>query len=516
MTAPQLLPPNVDYTSKDFQALRTRLFELIRSVFPAWTDTSIANFGNILIELFAFTGDVLLFYQDNQAREAFLPTARQRRSLLALSRLVGYSPAGATAATVDVSLTFDPAPTGTLTIPAGDRVATREITAPIFYQLLADITVQPSVTGTTVSVENSASPTPAAFTSTGAANQEYVLPSYPYLDGSARVTDSASGAYPGVADGWREVENLLSSTAVDRHYLVVVDERDRASVRFGNGVNGRVPSGVVTVAYKTGGGSAGRVEAGALTRMEKPVYYDSLGNLIRVSVTNPSASVGGEDRQSNASIRVNAPEALRVLRRAVSREDYEVAAQQIPGVARALAVTSNEMTGVGENELLLLIATADGAAPSQALLDQVEALFAPDGPYPRPNTLRLRVQAAPYLDINVAATLYLAPGASTAAVRTAVEGALEGFFAPLDAEGAPNTSINFGYYFQDADGNPTGRFAWSDVHNAVRDTSGVGRIDPGPTGFTLNGLRADVLLSAIQFPRLGTVTLVDGDTSLSL
>ena len=143
-------------------------------------------------------------------------------------------------------------------------------------------------------------------------------------------------------------------------------------------------------------------------------------------------------------------------------------------------------------------------------------MFAPDGPYPRPNTLRLRVQAAPYLDINVAATLYLAPGASTAAVRTAVEGALEGFFAPLDAEGAPNTSINFGYYFQDADGNPTGRFAWSDVHNAVRDAVGVGRVDPGPPGFTLNGLRADVLLSAIQFPRLGTVTLVDGATSLPL
>lgn len=516
MTAYQITPPNVDYTTKDFQALRTRLFELVRSVFPKWTESSVANFGNILVELFAFTGDVLLFYQDNQAREAFLPTARQRRSLLALSRLVGYDPAGATAATTDVVLTFDPTPVGTLTIPAGDRVATREITSPIFYQFTEALVVPAAATSVTVSVENSVSPTPAAFTSTNAAFQEYVLPAYPYLDGSASVSDAASGAYPAVADGWREVANLLSSTSSDRHYVVVTDERDRATVRFGNGVNGRMPSGVVAVAYKTGGGSAGRIEAGAITRMEKPTYYDSLGNLIRVSATNPAASSGGEDRQTNASIRVNAPEALRVLRRAVAREDYEVAAQQVPGVARALAVSVDEMPGVQENEILLLIATPEADTPSQALLDQVETLFAPEGPYPRPNTLRLRVQAAPYLNVDVAATVYLAPGASAATVCSAVEGALEDFFAPLGVDGAPNTSINFGYYFQDQNGAPTGRFAWSDVHNAVRDVAGVGRTDPGPTGFTLNGLRADVLLSAIQFPRLGTVTLVDGATSLPL
>ena len=516
MTAHQLTPPNVDYTSKDFTALRTRLFELIRSVFPKWTDASVANFGNILVELFAFTGDILLFYQDNQAREAFLPTARQRRSLLALSRLVGYDPAGATAATVDVVLTFDPAPTGTLTVARGDRVATREITSPIFYQFTEALVVPVAATSVTASVENSFSPTPAAFTSTGAAFQEYVLPAYPYLDGSASVSDASSGAYPAFADGWREVVNLLSSTSTDRHYVVVVDERDRASVRFGNGVNGRVPSGTVTVAYKTGGGSAGRVEAGAIARMERPTYYDSLGNLVRVSVTNPAASSGGEDRQTNASIRVNAPEALRVLRRAVAREDYEIAAQQVPGVARALAVSVDEMPGVQENEILLLIATPEADVPSQALLDRVEALFAPDGLYPRPNTLRLRVQAAPYLDIDVSTTVFLAPGASAATVRSAIEGALEDFFAPLDADGAPNTSINFGFYFQDQDGDTTGRFAWSDVHNAVRDVPGVGRVDPGPTGFVLNGLRADVLLSAIQFPRLGAVTLIDGATSLPL
>ena len=46
-----LLPLNLDYTDKDFASLRTRLFALIASVFPDWTDREVSNFGNILVEL---------------------------------------------------------------------------------------------------------------------------------------------------------------------------------------------------------------------------------------------------------------------------------------------------------------------------------------------------------------------------------------------------------------------------------------------------------------------------------
>ena len=40
-----LLAHNVDYTDKDFDALRARLIELIRSVFPDWSDFEVAGFG---------------------------------------------------------------------------------------------------------------------------------------------------------------------------------------------------------------------------------------------------------------------------------------------------------------------------------------------------------------------------------------------------------------------------------------------------------------------------------------
>lgn len=63
-----MLPPSIDYTDKDFDALRERLIALVRSVFPDWSDFSVASFGNVLIEMFAFVGDVLGFYLDAQTR----------------------------------------------------------------------------------------------------------------------------------------------------------------------------------------------------------------------------------------------------------------------------------------------------------------------------------------------------------------------------------------------------------------------------------------------------------------
>ena len=101
-----LLVHATDYTDKDFDSLRVRLQSLVRSVFPDWTDFGVASFGNILLELYAFIGDVLAFYLDNQARESRLLTATQRKNLIALTKLIGFRPSGARAATADVVFTL--------------------------------------------------------------------------------------------------------------------------------------------------------------------------------------------------------------------------------------------------------------------------------------------------------------------------------------------------------------------------------------------------------------------------
>lgn len=507
-----ILAKDLDYTTLDRQALEQRIFRLIDSAFPEWSERSRINFGNVLVGATAMVGDVLAFLMDSHAAESRWSTARLRASLLSLVKLIAYRPASAKAATVDVVIALPAPAVAAVTIPAGTKVLTDEVTNPIAYQLLADAVFAIGETSKTVSAENSESHE-ELFSSTGLAGQSFVLGRTGPLDGSFELA-AADGSYV-------ERDDLLDSTATDRHFVSGIDARDRGVIRTGDGVNGSVPQGTVTIRYKTGGGAAGRVEANRLRRFESATFLDASGNPVRPTVNNPLAASGGADREGNAAIKRNAPRSLRVQGRAVSREDYEIVAEGLPGVARALHLTGNQNAAIGENQGQLFIVPEGGGAPSQALLDEVAAQFEPDtGPYPKTNTYVLLVTGAPYLAIDITATVYLAEGYTgaegRAKARVNVLASLGDFFALStttdEGEVVDNPRVNFGFYFKAADGSAANQLAWSDVLNAVRDAAGIRKIDPGVAGFLLNGVRDDVALEAQQFPVLGTLTLIDGQS----
>jgi hypothetical protein len=74
-----------------------------------------------LLDAWATVGDVLAFYQERIANEAFLRTATERRSVVELARLVGYTPRPGVAATTYLAYTLDSNQVDPVTIPAGTR-----------------------------------------------------------------------------------------------------------------------------------------------------------------------------------------------------------------------------------------------------------------------------------------------------------------------------------------------------------------------------------------------------------
>src|SRR5215475_3590610 len=81
----------VDYMARDYESLLKAMYDLIPSKLPQWKDfTNEADFGNVLLEVFAHIGDILSYYQDRVANESFLGTARTRRSVIKHLRLIGY------------------------------------------------------------------------------------------------------------------------------------------------------------------------------------------------------------------------------------------------------------------------------------------------------------------------------------------------------------------------------------------------------------------------------------------
>jgi hypothetical protein len=96
------IPVTIDYTSRDFYSLRSDLITRIKTVLPGWTGDNGADFGVVMVEAFAYMGDVVSYYIDRVANEGFLATATQRQSILNLSRNYGYVPTGFRAATATV------------------------------------------------------------------------------------------------------------------------------------------------------------------------------------------------------------------------------------------------------------------------------------------------------------------------------------------------------------------------------------------------------------------------------
>lgn len=54
------ITPTIDYTNKDFQSLRQAMLAVAQYRLPEWTDQSPADLGNLLIDLVAYLGDVVL------------------------------------------------------------------------------------------------------------------------------------------------------------------------------------------------------------------------------------------------------------------------------------------------------------------------------------------------------------------------------------------------------------------------------------------------------------------------
>jgi hypothetical protein len=118
--------PLIDYMAKDYASFRQALLDLIPSLAPDWLERHEADLGIALVELLAYVGDHLSYYQDAVANEAYLETARQRISMRRHARLIDYRVHDGASARAFVHVAADEP--GTL--PAATPVLTR-ITSPL-------------------------------------------------------------------------------------------------------------------------------------------------------------------------------------------------------------------------------------------------------------------------------------------------------------------------------------------------------------------------------------------------
>jgi acylphosphatase len=85
-----------------------------------WTARNTSDYGIAAMAMWAYVGDILTFYQERIANEAFLRTALQPESVTALAALLGYKPSPGIAAETDLVFFLDKLKK--VQIPVGLRV----------------------------------------------------------------------------------------------------------------------------------------------------------------------------------------------------------------------------------------------------------------------------------------------------------------------------------------------------------------------------------------------------------
>jgi len=361
-----LAKARVNYTNKDYEAVRAELVQRIPTVTDRWTDFNESDLGMVLLELFCGLGDMLLFYLDNQANEAYLPTARQRQNVINLTNLVNYRLDLPVAATTTLYFRLGAPLPGALHIPRHTRCRGTTHQGDVDFVTAKELVIDAGdVDGMVGGVQGI--PAEETFETDGAADQEF------HLAARDIAQDSVEVWVGGVK--WQEVRTFYESTPSDTHYILTTDALDETWLTIGDGHYGLLPPAgqTVTVKYLRTLGAGGNLGKGVVTTPLDAVYFE--GEQVKLSVANIQVASNGNAREPLDHARRQAPAELASLWRAVTKADYVALAEGFPGVAKAQILDVNDCIQMDYYHVCVVIAPDGGGLPSQLLKDEVLAFL---------------------------------------------------------------------------------------------------------------------------------------------
>ena len=459
----------LDYMARDSDSLLRAMRERIPELLPEWTDYAAeADFGNVLLQAFAYMGDILSYYQDRVANESFLGTAQTRRSIIQHLGLIGYRLGTAAPATTALTLLLPNKDYGgqVIRINKGDAFATKslrdrasirfEYTGEVALEIICDenlpITTDPATKRTYRYYGSDPFATPRSRSGSGSDERQ---PGIPVAEGrlilNERLGDSDGTsnqrfplAHPRLIlrppsqdqavnndlillveygtnstniQRWNLRDTLAFSRDDQPDFVVEIDENDRAFVLFGDGKFGQIPprNAVIKATYRIGGGAQGNVPARTIETIANAPQLALIG----ATVTNVAPATGGDERECIEHAVLQAPAVFRSRKRAVTKDDYEALARNFQGVGKVRAVAA------GWNVVTLHVAPAGGGNMSDTLRTDLLAYFEDK----RPITTRIEIAGVDYVPIYITAKLeaesYYDPAEVRDRVRTAVEQLLD-------------------------------------------------------------------------------------------
>lgn len=310
-----------------------------------------SNF-NSLLDVIAYSYHVLLFYLNRTANEASFTNAQLYENVNRIVKVLNYNPIGIQTSVVSFSaVASDVLPQGIYTIPRYSYFAINDVN----YSFTEDITFSKSTSGIEVlnDLNESALLYQGSFVqypiylATGEEFEEFNIVSTD-IDGNNDLIDH-NHVHVYVKSGnnlWKQYENVNSlylEKNLSESYELRLNENQRYTIKFGNGVTGKKLSqgDFVSVFYLKSGGPNGETGSNVLDGSRLFTYntelYSDIMNQIRptgikilnlseaaqLNFTNSLPSSKFTYQEDSKSIKNNARNTYKTQYRLINSTDFE-------------------------------------------------------------------------------------------------------------------------------------------------------------------------------------------------
>ena len=361
------------YTNRDYESTRKEGLSKIPSLSGGlWTDLNATDPGVVLLDYVHALVDMVQYYQDHQALESFLSTAKERKNIFRLAHQLGYKISSAKGAKVDVTFRAPVLYSNSVLIPKHTAIKTSK--GEITYLTIEDKYVAPETLEFKIPcIQGDIGY--QKYTGTGidstrvdiefAEDQVIILTQENIDTDTIEVVDDSQVV-------WTRVDNIVFAGEDEKSYEVRLNYDGTVSILFGNGLRGYSPkeTDIITVRYIYSLGEEGRVGAYTLTSIEQNIT-DSTGSSVKYEVANLEASSGGSGPESDEDITRLAPGVIKAQGRAVTREDFENLARTVDGVHDAIAYDINNDEDMLHYQVKVVIIPDAGSEVNQSLIDSV-------------------------------------------------------------------------------------------------------------------------------------------------
>lgn len=312
---------------RSYNDIKAKLIQSLNERVPEITDMSEGNIFILTLSIFAGIAEVIHYYIDGMAREAFLPTCRRYSSLYKHAKLVDYHVKSAIPSSVDLTVYMQdgsPFPVD-IQVPQNtifnskdgkQWITTRNVTierGTYTYKV-------PVAQKEAVEVEL------GTYTSHDIIITLGDLPTdKKYVEGSMVLTIGG--------EAWTLVDTFAYSGPGDKVYKVELDTTLTPYLVFGDGQFGRKPTigSLIKGQYYLTYGANGNIPANQFDKVPD-VMTDVTSGL---TLTNTIAATGGSDYEDFDTLKEHIPLSIKTLGVAITKEDYEAIAMLIDGVDKA-------------------------------------------------------------------------------------------------------------------------------------------------------------------------------------